>query len=221
MKVFLLILLVFAAAQAMLLKAEEGGAVAVRVNGTGISQLRVERYFAEYLEDQGRALTSIRSPSLYQRLREQALEQLIAKELLWQEARRRGIEVDEASVQARLAELRRAFPEHDGFARALANAGFDEASFADYTRHEIAAQQVWLLLGQIEPPTDEAVRAFEQERRQATANGSNQSVGSPVEQEQGFASSKNLLFERQQAQARQTALQRLREEARIERSDTR
>ncbi|MGE8410012.1 MAG: SurA N-terminal domain-containing protein [Pseudomonas sp.] len=221
MKVFLLILLLFAAAQAMLLKAEEGGAVAVRVNGTGISQLRVERYFAEYLEDQGRALTSIRSPSLYQRLREQALEQLIAKELLWQEARRRGIEVDEASVQARLAELRRAFPEHDGFARALANAGFDEASFADYTRHEIAAQQVWLLLGQIEPPTDEAVRAFEQERRQATANGSNQSVGRPVEQEQGFASSKNLLFERQQAQARQTALQRLREEARIERSDTR
>ncbi len=221
MKVFLLILLVFAAAQAMLLKAEEGGAVAVRVNGTGISQLRVERYFAEYLEDQGRALTSIRSPSLYQRLREQALEQLIAKELLWQEARRRGIEVDEASVQARLAELRRAFPEHDGFARALANAGFDEASFADYTRHEIAAQQVWLLLGQIEPPTDEAVRAFEQERRQAMANGSNQPVASPVEQEQGFASSKNLLFERQQAQARQTALQRLREEARIERSDTR
>lgn len=221
MKVFLLILLVFAAAQAMLLKAEEGGAVAVRVNGTGISQLRVERYFAEYLEDQGRALTSIRSPSLYQRLREQALEQLIAKELLWQEARRRGIEVDEASVQARLAELRRAFPEHDGFARALANAGFDEASFADYTRHEIAAQQVWLLLGQVEPPTDEAVRAFEQERRQATANGSNQPVASPVEQEQGFASSKNLLFERQQAQARQTALQRLREEARIERSDTR
>ena len=221
MKIFLLILVLIAAAQVFLLKAEEGAEAAVRVNGTGISQLRVERYFAEYLEDQGRALTSIRSPSLYQRLREQALEQLIAKELLWQEARRRGIEVDEASVQARLAELRRAFPEHDGFARALANAGFDEASFADYTRHEIAAQQVWLLLGQIEPPTDEAVRAFEQERRQATANGSNQPVASPVEQEQGFASSKNLLFERQQAQARQTALQRLREEARIERSDTR
>lgn len=105
MKIFLLILVLIAAAQVFLLKAEEGGEAAVRVNGVGISALRVERYFAEYLEDQGRALTSIRSPSLYQRLREQALEQLIAKELLWQEARRRGIEVDETAVQARIEDL--------------------------------------------------------------------------------------------------------------------
>lgn len=221
MKIFLLILVLIAAAQAFLLKAEEGGDAAVRVNGVGISALRVERYFAEYLEDQGRALTSIRSPSLYQRLREQALEQLIAKELLWQEARRRGIEVDEAAVHARLEELRRAFPDSAGFTRALADAGFDEASFADYTRHEIAAQQVYSLLGQVSPPTDEEVLAFHRERRQTAANGSNQQDESPVEREQGLAVTHNLLFERQQAQARQAALQRLRAEARIEWADTR
>lgn len=221
MKLFLLILVLIACAQAYLLKAEEGGPAALRVNGVEISQLRVERYFAEYLEDQGRALTSIRSPSLYQRLREQAVEQLIAKELLWQEARRRGIEVDEAQVQTRIGQLRRAFPDADAYDRALANAGFDAASFADYTRHEIAAQQVYSLLGRVEPPTDEDVRAFHEERRQAEENNPNQPQQSPVEREQGLALTRNLLIERQQAQARQTALQRLRAEARIERADTR
>jgi peptidyl-prolyl cis-trans isomerase C len=57
-----------------------------RVNGEEISQLRLERYFAEYLEDQGRALGSIRNPKAYKQLRKAALDALIDKELLWQEA---------------------------------------------------------------------------------------------------------------------------------------
>ena len=38
------------------------GPAAARVNGEEISQFRLERYFAEYLEDQGRAVASIRNP---------------------------------------------------------------------------------------------------------------------------------------------------------------
>ena len=221
MKIFLLVLLLIACAEVALLKAEEGGEPAVRVNGVVITQMRVERYFAEYLEDQGRALGSIRSPSLYQRLRGEALEQLIDKELLWQEARRRGITVEDAAIDARLGELRQAFPNREAFLRALATAGFDEASYADYTRHEIASQQVFIQLGRVDPPSDEEVLAFHEERLQAGKNEANQLAARQVEREQGLALSKNLLFERHQAQARQTALQRLRGEAVIERADTR
>ncbi|MHC8354698.1 peptidylprolyl isomerase [Pseudomonas sp. LB3P81] len=46
------------------------GPAAARVNGEEISEFRLERYFAEYLEDQGRALGSIRNPKAYKQLRQ-------------------------------------------------------------------------------------------------------------------------------------------------------
>ena len=55
---FLLVLFVLAVAQVMLLKADEGGALAARVNGTPISQFRLERYFTEYLNTQNRPLAT-------------------------------------------------------------------------------------------------------------------------------------------------------------------
>jgi len=55
------------------------GPAGARVNGEEISQLRLERYFAEYLEDQGRALGSIRNPKAYKQLRKAALDALIDK----------------------------------------------------------------------------------------------------------------------------------------------
>ena len=61
-----------------------------RVNGEEISEFRLERFFAEYLEDQGRAVASIRSPRAYKQLRQAALDALIDKELLWQESHKRG-----------------------------------------------------------------------------------------------------------------------------------
>lgn len=46
------------------------GPIAARVNGEEISEFRLERYFAEFLEDQGRALGSIRNPKAYKQLRQ-------------------------------------------------------------------------------------------------------------------------------------------------------
>lgn len=200
---FLLVLFVLAVAQVMLLKADEGGSLAARVNGTPISQYRLERYFAEYLQTQNRPLTSIRSPSLYQRLREQALEQLIDKELLWQEAQRRNIHISDATVQAQVEQLQQAMGGAQRFEQALADAGFDHVSFANYTRHELAAQQVYL------QSLNTAVPA------------QNQSQGEPVEGEQGRAMANHHLTEREQAQAPQALLQRLRADSRIERIDAR
>lgn len=202
------------------LSAQEYGSAA-RVNGAEISQFRLERHFEDYLREQQRSVAQIRNPSVYKRLKREALEQLIDKELLWQEAGRRGITVEDAAIDARISQLRQAFPNREAFIRALATAGFDEASYADYTRHEIASQQVFVQMGRVEPPSDEAVLAFDEERRKAGESQANQSTTTPVEREQGLALSKNLLLERQQAQARQAGLQRLRGEALIERADTR
>jgi hypothetical protein len=78
---------------------------AARVNGVEIGLMRLERYFSEYLDAQGRAVTSIRNPGLYKRLRDQALDELIDKELLWQEAQRQGIAVSDEHVSAQVGEI--------------------------------------------------------------------------------------------------------------------
>ncbi|MHC6225780.1 SurA N-terminal domain-containing protein [Pseudomonas sp. X10] len=192
---------------------------AARVNGVDISVLRLERYFAEYLQAQGRAVASIRSPSLYRRLREQALDELIDKELLWQEAQRRDVQVSEAEVSAQVMRFEQAFGSAEAFERRLAAAGFDRASFADYTRHELAAQQVFAQLSAVDEPSDEQVHAFYQANRERLQGDQNQSDNTLVEAEQGLAMARATLTGQLQAQARQAVRQRLRDAAQVERRE--
>lgn len=119
------------------------GPAAARVNGEEISAFRLERYFVEYLQDQGRAVTSIRSPKAYRQLRQAALQALIDRELLWQEAQKRGVQVDELAVSEQIEQTRSALGGSEAFLRRLQDAGFDQASFTEYTRRELAAQQMF------------------------------------------------------------------------------
>lgn len=141
------------------------GPVAARVNGEEISEFRLERYFAEYLEDQGRALGSIRNPKAYKQLRQKALDALIDRELLWQEALKRGVVISDATVQSQVEQTRQAIGGAEKFARRLEDAGFDEAGFAEYTRRELAAQQVFAELTRMAEPDEKQVRAFYEEHR--------------------------------------------------------
>ncbi|BCX67322.1 MULTISPECIES: peptidylprolyl isomerase [Pseudomonas] len=141
------------------------GQVAARVNGEEISQLRLERYFAEYLEDQGRAVASIRSPSAYKQLRKAALDALIDKELLWQEAVRRGVVISDATVQSQVDQTRQAMGGAQVFARRLEDAGFDEAAYIEYTRRDLAAQKMFSELTRVSEPDEQQVHAFFEEYR--------------------------------------------------------
>lgn len=141
------------------------GPAAARVNGEEISEFRLERYFAEFLEDQGRAVASIRSPKAYKQLRQKALDALIDKELLWQEALKRGVVISDEVVQNQIAQTRQAIGGAEVFARRLADAGFDEAGFTEYTRRELAAQQVFADLVRVAEPDEQQVRAFFEEHR--------------------------------------------------------
>ncbi|MCG8291401.1 SurA N-terminal domain-containing protein [Pseudomonas entomophila] len=190
-----------------------------RVNGVEIGALRLERYFTEYLQAQGRAVASIRNPNLYQRLREQALDELIDKELLWQEARRQGIVIDDEQVRARLAEVEAAFGSPAVFARRLEDAGFDRDSFADYTRHEMAAQEAFARLTVVDEPSAAEIDAFQHANRQRLQGTQNQSDNTSVLPEQGQRQARDALVAQLQAQARQAVRQRLRGSATVERAD--
>jgi len=210
MRILLLCLLL------MVAKASWADMPAARVNGVDIGVMRLERYFSEYLEAQGRALSSIRNPTLYKRLREQALDELIDKELLWQEAQRRGIVVSDEQVSAQVGALEAAFGSPALFEQRLADAGFDRAGYAEYMRHEMAAQQAYAQLSAIDAPSSAEVEAFYQANRQTLQGTQNQSDMPSVIREQGLALARDALVGQLQAQSRQAVRQRLRESATVQ-----
>jgi len=200
-------------------KASWADVPAARVNGVEIGLTRLERYFSEYLTAQGRAVTSIRNPGLYKRLRDQALNELIDKELLWQEARRQGIVISDAQVSAHVGEVEAAFGSPAIFERRLAEAGFDRAQYTEYTRQDMAAQQVYAQLSAVDAPSPAEVQAFYDANRETLQGAQNQSDNPSVIYEQGLVLARAALIGEREAQARKSVRQRLRDSAKVEIAD--
>lgn len=203
----------------VLAKASWADVPAARVNGVEIGVTRLERYFSEYLSAQGRALTSIRNPGLYKRLRDQALDELIDKELLWQEARRQGIAISDAQVSAHVGEVEAAFGSPAIFERRLAEAGFDRAQYTEYTRQDMAAQQVYAQLSAVDTPSQAEVEAFYAANRETLQGAQNQSDNPSVIREQGLVLARAALIATREADARRAVRQRLRDAANVEVAD--
>lgn len=200
-------------------KASWADVPAARVNGVEIGLTRLERYFSEYLTAQGRAVSSIRNPGLYKRLRDQALNELIDKELLWQEARRQGIVISDAQVSAHVGEVEAAFGSPAIFERRLAEAGFDRAQYTEYTRQDMAAQQVYAQLSAVDAPSPAEVQAFYDANRETLQGAQNQSDNPSVIHEQGLVLARASLIGEREAQARKSVRQRLRDSAKVEIAD--
>lgn len=181
---------------------------AARVNGTDISNFRLERHFADYLKIQGRQVGAIRSPIAYKRLKREALQQLIDKELLWQEAGRRGVSVADEEVSASLTGLRAAFPNTQAFTRALEEAGFDEVTYRDYLRHELVASRVLDELTETTLPTEADVQAaYESLKLQ---------LDPAMDEARAMDLVRQYLTSQRVAQGRELALEKLREKGKVE-----
>ncbi len=143
--------------------------VAARVNGVDIGIFRLERYFEDYLKEQGRNLGAIRNPTAFKRLKREALERLIDRELLSQEATRRGIVVAEAEVEAAVSRVAAGYKTLEAFQRRLQEAGFSEPQFADYLRRDLQARHALdELVGRPEPDAGELRRIHRENRAMFT-----------------------------------------------------
>jgi peptidyl-prolyl cis-trans isomerase C len=133
---------------------------AALVNGVEISNLRLERHFDEYVKGKGRNITKMINPKVYKKLKREALDELIDKELLWQEAQRRGIRVSDEDVAAALRTQEAQYKSREAYLRRLESAGFDEKSYAAYVRREIAIQRCAETAFAPAPVTDADVHEF-------------------------------------------------------------
>lgn len=185
--------------------AQEVG-IAARVNGAEISVFRLERHFEDYLRLQGRNVAAIRNPEVFKRLRREALDQLIDKELLWQHAQRRGIVVADADLRQAREAIAAGYADRDAFRRRLQQAGFDDAGYDAYLRRELAARRALAeLIGSVTVSDEEVERTLAREPAPAGMD-----TGAAQQQVRDY------LAARRRAEAARAALQQLRATAGIE-----
>jgi peptidyl-prolyl cis-trans isomerase C len=116
------------------------------VNGTIIKQAELDSETNRYLD---RLQRTGRSPNDLERsqIKKQVLENLIARELLYQESQKKGIKADQQEIDAQLTGLKGRFPNEAEFKNALSRNNLTEADLRSQFERDLAIKK--LLDGQI------------------------------------------------------------------------
>jgi peptidyl-prolyl cis-trans isomerase C len=115
------------------------GKVAV-VNGSVITRADFDRDMSRV---QQRLFSMGKPPSDSQlsEIKKEVLENLIKRELLYQESQKQGITIDEAAVNEQLRKLKERFPSETEFKNALSSANLSEAAITSEFKRGMAIQQ--------------------------------------------------------------------------------
>ena len=133
--------------------------VAARVNGHEISVFRLERYFEEFLKGRQRSIVTMRRPEMVKAFKREALDQLIDRELLADEAARRHLEISDELLNDAAVRFAKQFKSRDAYLHSLSEAGFDEPSFREYLRRSLAAEAAMRAMVSESPlPSDNEVK---------------------------------------------------------------
>jgi peptidyl-prolyl cis-trans isomerase C len=111
------------------------------VNGTVITQAEVDRETSRYL---ARLQSMGRSPNALElgQIKTQVVENLIARELLYQESQKKDIKVDQKQVDAQLTALKSRFPSEAEFNNALARMDLTEADLRFQFARDLAIREL-------------------------------------------------------------------------------
>ena len=139
------------------------GKVAV-VNGSVITQEDFDREMdrvQQRLLSMGKPLTDSQIPEI----KKEVLENLINRELLYQESQRKAIKVDEAAINEQVTTLKRRFPDEDEFKTALIKANLSEAGLKTQIKQGLAIQQlIDTYIAKKATVSDQEIKAFYESR---------------------------------------------------------
>ncbi|AEJ62274.1 PpiC-type peptidyl-prolyl cis-trans isomerase [Spirochaeta thermophila DSM 6578] len=121
--------------------APASGEAAARVNGEEVPSKEVEREVQRYVAQYQQYGMEV-SPEEEQKLREQVLDVLIGRLLLLQEAKRMGLSVDQAQVDAQIEQYKLQSGSEETFKNILAQAGYTEEEFREELSRAFLLQQV-------------------------------------------------------------------------------
>jgi len=109
---------------------------AVLVNDTVITRQRVQKSVEALMQAKHLNYGGITKPAQYKDLERQVVEELIAQELLWQEASRQGFVATTAEVDQAIEQQRKQYPSEQAYHFDLQRGGFTPESYAeDVKRH--------------------------------------------------------------------------------------
>ena len=111
------------------------------VNGTVINQAEFDNEMNRFLE---RLQRTGRFPNDLKRsqMKKQVLENLIARELLYQESQKKGIKVDQKEIEAQLTALKGRFPSEVEFKKALSTMNLTEAELRFQFERDLAIRKL-------------------------------------------------------------------------------
>ena len=111
------------------------------VNGTVINQAEFDSEMNRVLE---RLQRTGRFPNDVERsqIKKQVLENLIARELLYQESQKKGIKVDQKEIEAQLTALKGRFPSEVEFKKALSTMNLTEAELRFQFERDLAIRKL-------------------------------------------------------------------------------
>lgn len=115
--------------------------IVATVNGEGITRDRLQTRVDATIEESGLNYGGITRPQQFKQMQRQALDLLIAQELLWQTAAREGFVAETAEVDAAFEEVRRGFPSDQALANHLKKNAFTEDGFRDDLKRRISIRK--------------------------------------------------------------------------------
>jgi len=130
------------------------------VNGTVITQAELDSQM-KIVIDRLRASGRLPDVSQLDQIRSQVLENLIARELLYQESQKKGIKISEEEVNKQLINVKAQFPNEAEFNNALTRMNLTEANIKEKLQRDLALKK--LIEDEVAPKvtvSDSDIRAF-------------------------------------------------------------
>jgi peptidyl-prolyl cis-trans isomerase C len=135
----------FLIATAMILTVSAGARAgesetAAQVNDIVITRQRVQHSVEVLMQAKRLNYGGITHPAQYKELERQVLEELIAQELLWQEAKRQGYSATGTELERTLEQMRKRYPSEDAYLADLRQGGFTAESYREDLHRQITVR---------------------------------------------------------------------------------
>ena len=122
--------------------AQIGATPAATVNGVAITQVKLQSSLDAYMRQNKIGAGGVFDPGFYNKIRQRVLDVLIAQELLWQEASKRGLVATDEEAKAATAQMRAQHGSESAFISKIREGGFvDEAGYQEDLKRRLSVQK--------------------------------------------------------------------------------
>jgi len=121
-------------------KPREGNAASV--NGVGITEEEISRQMFALEQHWLASRGTVVRPEMMPALREKILDELIDHELLYQESRKQGLEVEDRAVSEAIEALKKSYPDEEAFRNGMEQMSFSEETLKSQMKKNLTVKNL-------------------------------------------------------------------------------